>query len=146
MLSSPLKMKESDKEDFFSLPCFTRFSFSLRIVESNSPAVPSDSICGTSLPCMASWRRDFFRELGNWAFSSSNCSCSELYLSIIGKRFVIFTAIRFCSFIPGKGMSVFWILPCDTFTCEAAIPTVTLIRSSWIAGLLSTRTMNVGLQ
>ena len=50
LLSSPRKITEVAKADFFSLPSFTNFCFSAFICSSSSCAEPSSAICGTSFP------------------------------------------------------------------------------------------------
>ena len=89
LLSSPRKITESFRADFFSLPSFTSFCFSALICSSSSCAVPSSAICGTSFPCIASWRIDFLRDAFIFKSRISFLFWNVPYLSIRGIIFSI---------------------------------------------------------
>ena len=107
LLSSPRKITEESKADFFNLPSLTSFCFSAFICSSSSCAVPSSAICGTSFPCIASCNTDFFKHSLSSTFILSNSSWDFEYLSIIGITNPILPTIRSCSAKGGRGNNLF---------------------------------------
>lgn len=102
---------------FLIFPCFISSCFSALIRSNSTLAGSSSGFCGTSLPCTASCRIDFFRASGKVVLRVVRCSSALPYLSMYGRSSSILATMRCCSASGGIGINNSLILSAFSSFC-----------------------------
>ena len=110
---------------FLILPSAINLCFSARIRSRRTEAGSSEESCGTSFPCTASCKIDFFRRSGKAAFNEFAAEQASPYCSTNGSTPLILATMRYCSANGGQGISVAMIFSFEIFGCAPPSPRFT---------------------